>query len=383
MKLRVVAENTFDELRHYRRRKHEIRKFEDTRRKNIYSTVMLTKEQKDAIDDLYVTNYGEKIPYTWHRHFTAFTGNFDVNYFPELLYTPEFERYMNLWSQYESVFEDKNVIPILAEHIGIKMPKCIISCTCGLLKKGYDRVISEREAINLLNNYGKVFCKPSIGSSSGIGCMLADFQNGIDNISGLPIGEILHNLGNNFVIQERIICHRQISSIYDRSVNTFRIITYRWKNEFMFVPALMRIGRGGNYLDNAHAGGIFIAVDNDGSLHDTAFTEFKDQFTEHPDSHINFNRYRIDLFPSVLDAARKMHEAIPQIGSVNWDFTLNENGEPVLIEANITGGSIWLSEMSHGRGAFGENTAEILRWIRLMKKTPASERYKYAFGEGV
>ena len=63
--------------------------------------------------------------------------------------------------------------------------------------------------------------------------------------------------------------------------------------------------------------------------------------------------------------------------------TIDADGNPVMIEANTHGGSVWLPEIAHGRGAFGENTAEVLRWLRLMKNTRPEDRAKYAFGKGV
>ena len=44
---------------------------------------------------------------------------------------------------------------------------------------------------------------------------------------------------------------------------------------------------------------------------------------------------------------------LPEIGVVNWDFTVDHNNNPVLIEANIGGGSIWLTQMANGRLADG------------------------------
>ena len=76
-----------------------------------------------------------------------------------------------------------------------------------------------------------------------------------------------------------------------------------------------------------------------------------------------------------------MHEMVPQIGVVNWDFTVDEKGEPVLIEANISGGSVWLPQMAHGVGAFGEQTKEVLQWLRFMKKLKPSERKAYVGGK--
>ena len=142
----------------------------------------------------------------------------------------------------------------------------------------------------------------------------------------------------------------------------------------------MRIGQGGNYLDNAHAGGMFIAIDDDGTLHKKAFTEFNNQYFEHPDSKIVFDGYKINLFPKVLESAKRMHRLLPQVGIVNWDFTIDENGNPVLIEANISGGSIWLIQIAHGKGAFGNATIEILEWIKYMNKASYEDKRKYKFG---
>ena len=73
-----------------------------------------------------------------------------------------------------------------------------------------------------------------------------------------------------------------------------------------------------------------------------------------------------------------MQLAIPQVRIVNWDFTIDQDGEPILIEANmkndVQAGSIWLPQMAHGKGAFGENTAKILQYLRKAKKKPLSKR---------
>ena len=72
-----LAENRanllYDRVLIAHRRKTEIRKFRDPRRVAITDSVVLAPGQMREIDDFFVTNYGEKIPYTWHRHYTAFT----------------------------------------------------------------------------------------------------------------------------------------------------------------------------------------------------------------------------------------------------------------------------------------------------------------------
>lgn len=53
----------------------------------------------------------------------------------------------------------------------------------------------------------------------------------------------------------------------------------------------------------------------------------------------------------------------PQLGIISWDLTVDQNGEIVLIEANTRGQGIWISQMAHGCAPFGENTADILRYV--------------------
>ena len=76
----------------------------------------------------------------------------------------------------------------------------------------------------------------------------------------------------------------------------------------------------------------------------------------------------------MIETAERMHRSIPQLGVVNWDFTLDEDGTPLLIEANVLVGSIWLFEIAYGKSAFGSLTPEILRWLRQMKRMSYTER---------
>ncbi|WP_311516623.1 sugar-transfer associated ATP-grasp domain-containing protein [uncultured Anaerococcus sp.] len=375
-KLKKVAIELYDKYRINRLRKNEINKISDHRRQGILEQVQLTEKQIDKVNELYFNNYGEKIRLDWHRYFTAYTGNFDENYLPELLYIPEFEHFMNVNKDYSIAIEDKNLLPLIAKSVCIRTPEILLSCCYGLYRDiNYD-LLTQDVFINKLSNSGKVFIKPSIDSDSGRDCFIANFVNGIDTFTNKRAEDVLSYLGNNFIIQEVISCHESIKEIYPNSVNTFRVITYRWNNKIEAMPVIMRIGRGNANIDNAHAGGIFIAVDNDGLMHKTAFTEFCDKFDEHPDTKLKFEGHKIVGVEKVIDAAKRMHQVLPQIGAYNWDFTINEDGEPVLIEANVNGGSIWLIEMPHGKGAFGEHTKDILKWIRKMKSVKIADRKK-------
>lgn len=335
----------------------------------------LTKENKEAIDDFYFSNYGERIPYLWHQYYAAHSGTFDPRYFPNIMLTPYFEHYMNFNRNYGFVFEDKNVIPYISQCAEVKMPRTILSKTWGVLRDGDGKVVNESKAKEILVSSGKVFCKASTGACGGRGCFVADFSlltNSID--------DVLLSLGSEFVIQEIVKCQNDIAAIYPTSVNTFRVITYRWRDEFRQLPVFMRVGQGGAVVDNGAAGGMFIGIRSDGSLTDKAVMPNNTCIRSHPDTGFIFKGHKIENFQKVCDAATRMHQMIPQLGLIYWDFTINTNGEPVLIECNVFNGTIYAIQMTLGIPAFGEHTAEVLQWIRKMKHTPYSKRSKYAFG---
>ncbi len=263
----------------------------------------------------------------------------------------------------------------------MRTPKFFLQASFGIYRDGRYIELSKKEAIGRIANIGEAFLKPSIDSSSGEGCCLINMKDGINKLDGRSARDILLDAGDHFIIQERLKCHESITALYPNSVNTFRVITYRWKDGYYHMPVIMRIGRGGNYLDNAHAGGMFIAINDEGVLNRTAYTEFKEEYTVHPDTGITFEGYRVESFPKVLAAAKRMSQMIPQIGCINWDFTIDAEGEPVLIEANMDCGSVWLIEMAHGCGPFGDRTTEVLQWLRKMRRLPGSERHWYRFGK--
>ncbi|MBR2723896.1 MAG: hypothetical protein IKB72_00445 [Ruminococcus sp.] len=347
----------------------------------IVNSVELSNEQKKEIDDFYLAHYGKKIPYYWHKINLAYTGKFDVRYFPDSIFNPEFERYMDdLWPSYRKVISDKNFLPLITSSAGIRMPQIIISRTKGIWRDCNHRFVTEEYALESLKNLGKAFLK-SVYSSGGYGCQVVDFHNGVDLLSGKTIRELVDICGNNFSVQELIKSHSSIRSLYDGSVNTFRVMTYNWRGKIELIPLAVRIGRGKMGVDNISSGGLVVAVDNDGTFHKTAVSRKNEKFDVHPDSGLVFNGYKIDKTPQIIDNCIRLHEMMPQLGIVSWDMTIEENGDPILIEANCRCESIWVPQMVHGVGAFGKNTEDILGWIRQMRKIKPSKRIFYAYGK--
>lgn len=341
----------------------------------------LTANQKKQIDEYYMAYYGCKIPYECHQNFAVHTGVFRPDYFADFLFVPFFERFINGQKDYAKVLEDKNIFPFIAEKAKVKMPKTILFNTFGMLCDENNHCINMKSSIDILNNAGYVFVKPTIESGSARGIFTANFKDGIDLKSGKRIEDVIDSKKQNYVVQGFVKCSQEIANLYSGCVNTFRIMTYRWKDGFHVMPGVFRIGSGGGEVDNAHAGGMFIAIDDDGILRGKAMTEFMTVYEKHPDSGILFDGYKINGYPKVVEAALKLHSMIPVIGSIAWDFTIDETDSPLLIEANIRNSGFWIIQCAHACAPFGERQPEVLQWIRKMKHTPYNKRGEYAFGK--
>ena len=153
------------------------------------------------------------------------------------------------------------------------------------------------------------------------------------------------------------------------SVNTLRIVTYRSvKDDLIHIPAtIMRIGKDGSLVDNAHAGGCFIGVSPiDGSLG----KYLSDQWglTNIIFNGIDFSKsdYKIPDFELVLDFAKEVAKKIPYHRLLALDVALDKNGKPKLIEFNVSAFSSWLFPFV-GQIPFGKWTEEIIE--HCSKKT--------------
>ena len=352
----------------------------DPKRLESIKDFQLTQEQQQAIDYFYLTNYGKKVDYTCHRTYAAYSDKFSPAFITEEIYIPELDHFLNIFEAYNSVLEDKNVMPHVAKSVGVKTPKVLFSCVKGFYLDAENRPTTLDAALAALHDYGRIFIKPSVDSMGGRSCVLAEVKEGIDAKSQQSLKDILRKMGDDFVIQECLVCHDSLKTIYPKSVNTFRVITYRWKDKIYLGPSVLRLGKGGMDVDNATQGGIFLGVYPDGRLYDFAITKYGTRYYEHPDTSLRFSDYALPLFTKVTDAALRLHHAMPQVGVSNWDLTIDEDGNVVLIEGNLQFGGVRLAQMACGVPVFGAHTAEMLQWVKKMKKLRPSDRLNHAFG---
>lgn len=333
------------------------------RKSPIYRDIEWTSEQQKEFDAFWIENYGRKISNRWHKLYQAMSGEFHVDYIPEMLYTTQIEPLMNDRS-YAVALEDKSLLETICHNCGCVLPKTFFVCSAGQFYDSNRLPISQEQAYNRLAYSGQIVLKHTIGSNSGRGI---EFLNVSDEV-GFKEKSALISMGRDYIVQERIIPHPIFATLNATSINTIRLITYICDDETHHAPISLRVGRDNSNVDNIHAGGLVIGVEDDGQLLPTAFElGYGDRcikYTHHPDTNVCFKDVVLPNIEGVIRAGYQMHGKFPHIGIISWDFTINDQNQVILVEANIMGQSVWFPQIVHGKGIFGNNTKKILHNLR-------------------
>ena len=94
--------------------------------------------------------------------------------------------------------------------------------------------------------------------------------------------------------------------------------------------------------------------------------EYGNKYQRHPHSGLVFHKYKLSGVDSAVRAAIACHKRNPHMRMVSWDLTIDREGSPVLIEANLTNQSVWIPQIAHGEGVFGDHTEDMLEECRNM-----------------
>lgn len=373
---RAFIQKCEDFSEHIRIKKQKIAEKIEIKKYNkapILAQYKLSKAQKKEIDCFFLKNLGRIIPYDWHKKYAALSGNFVINFFPEILYTTELEPLLN--STYmRRAYSHKNMTEliyskVLTENKDVCVPNTIIGCCEGNYYINSYTYISKKQYYEYISNLtGEFIVKESIDSSSGESVELINTNNGIIKKTDISLNQYLIKYGHNFIVQEKIKETEELKQLHPESVNTIRIMTYRVNGSIKYTPAVVRIGRGNHYLDNAHAGGIYVGINDDGTLCSCALDCNAQKYLRHPDLGYFFSEKKISQFPRVINVAKELHKCLPGIGFVSWDFAINTKNQVVLIEGNLQCGSIWMIQNAHGKGAFGKDTPYMLSLLKNKSK---------------
>jgi hypothetical protein len=181
--------------------------------------------------------------------------------------------------------------------------------------------------------------------------------------------EFLLAYRDDFVLQEALQQHPYIAQFCKTSFNTIRIATYRSiaDEQTYVIGSIMRIGRDGSFVDNAHAGGAIVGVDTEtGEIGKYLFNQYGEKSTTCNGIDFSVNSFQIPSWDKIVSFAQEVAQRNQRNRLLALDIGLDANGLPVLVESNNYGFGYWLFMFS-GKTVFGRFTDEIVEYCAANK----------------
>jgi len=260
---------------------------------------------------------------------------------------------------YQLVLRDKFLFGKYLEGLGIPTPKVL---AYGNTKKitwfdlGFQLPFS-----SILERNLDCFIKDPL-SDAGNHVIHIICENGklFSNGKSIDISFLNNIFEDNLLIQDRIEQSAEINKIYDKSVNTIRLVTMNNDGEIFPAFGIMRFGTNNSRIDNWDKGGIACKIDLDtGGLCKYGF--FKNgkgtRTLSHPDTGFFFEDFKVPYFKDSSEKAIMLHSFFPGLQQIGWDIAISENG-PIFIEGNDDWG---LGSVQSTHGGIKKKYYEILK----------------------
>lgn len=310
-----------------------------------------TPAQEKEIRDFYAPY--EKIDLIFHKWNVSCSGVYSPLYLPMDMYLNKVDEYYN--NRAESKFLD-NKCYYNNLFAGIPQPETLVCRIGGLWFSGDRQQISFEEAKEILDEQKDAFAKIAAGSCGGKGVSYFSAENGrlseqlVAFIKGVP---------NDIIVQRPVKQHAALAKIHESSVNTYRIISLLSEEGVKVYSSVLRVGIGGQKVDNASKGGVACGISDEGMLKKYAFQLQGQRYETHPTNGFVFDGYQVPGIDKAKALVKRAHVMVPHFKLVSWDVIICEDGEPLLLEANLAKGTSELHQFCNGP-LFGEDTKKIL-----------------------
>ncbi len=299
----------------------------------------LTKEEIKAIRKQYAPLH---LAYDlqWFRYYKFYRGEVDPCFVPR-----------DIWKTFELSLNPIEVRFIqnkatLHRYIDKKyLPVTIINKFHGYIYDSDDHILTEQEAIELLLQHDAFVYKPTDHTGGGKGVKLVDLKTISDKQT--YIADMLKD--DFFICQELIQPSKRITRFNngDKTVNTVRCFTLCLNGKISVISGFMRMGGGQTFNDNACAkttanldpktANCYVGIHpEDGSLNEFCLyaMDLYHKYYYSP-SGLLLKDEKLDFWEDITEVAVSLHKKLPMLGFIAWDFTIDANNQPRVIEINL------------------------------------------------
>lgn len=271
----------------HRRQRLRLRKHEQLFGVNDLLKDPANKPYQNEINSYWRDHFGRPVHPLWHIACAKVTGIKDVRYIPDREWRGEILPFFNDLPLL-AAFRDKNLSDVFLNFP--QAPQTIIKRMHGQYYAGDNTPMSIAAVEQRLTAGQKdMIVKPSqTDDGYGIRSLVVREPKLFLNDCPCTLSDLETSHGRNFIVQEKIIQHPLMAQVHPDSVNTIRMVTFRWKNEIRMLIAFARFGSHGKLTDNAGTGGLCCGIDEQGKLNDSAVDVAGMVYSRHPTTGYSF-----------------------------------------------------------------------------------------------
>ena len=253
-----------------------------------------------------------------------------------------------------NIIDDKNLYDLLFHDVA--QPRTIVRMVDGVLLSADYQQIEKKNFLELCKREERVIIKIAVESEGGKGITFLNASSDSEE----KLASCLKM--KNFVVQEVIKQHTELSKLHQESINTVRILTLFFEENVHILSSVVRMGVGKAMVDNASSGGIVCGINDNGTLKNRAFDTKANCYEIHP-SGVKFQSVTVPNYRECVDLCRKLALRLVHFSRlISWDFAIGLDGHPVLIEANLSYGQIDFHQMCNGP-IFGSLCEKLVNYV--------------------
>lgn len=321
----------------------------------------LTISEVEAIEKYY-ERFGLSVSPEFHQFYKHCTKEKSIaaQYIPDDIYYAKIDPFFNNW-ELAHFLDNKTYYSWLFHNMA--QPTTVVIRQNGYWLNTNLSIISEDKAIKLILAEEECFLKQATESEGGKNIYVLHSSD-----TYYRIKEIINKIKGDIVVQKGLKQSPILAQLNSSSVNTLRLLTLLRKDgSVKLCSTSLRMGINGAKVDNASSGGITVGVKSDGTLNPFAFSASGIRYDEHPTSGTKFKSITIPDFANIVNLVSQEAQKHPHFRLISWDIALDENNNPILIEANLRYGELEFHQLNNGP-VFGDETEVILSEVFGLSK---------------
>lgn len=270
--------------------------------------------------------------YLYRKENTNYQDYLSSGEFMKMYNSKELHRY-----EHVSILKNKLSFALLAEKNNLNCPALIsYNLRDNFCYQGERFKIKDRDAlldmfhkVMTASKQEKLFIKP-LSKNGGKGCHLIALATLMEDFKSFEPDFLNQDAIHQAVIPQ----HEKVNQIYPHSINTTRFETYIDRHgETHVLSAFMRFGAGGNVVDNAGSGGMYVSIDMEtGKLRKNSHQSMHSggySLTAHPDTGFVFDGFQIPYFQEAVALVIESVNYIPD-RIIGWDIGITPTGPTII-----------------------------------------------------